>query len=58
MKKANLVTGANQQPLQPRNVNQVQQNYAYGHMNHVTAVDAQQAPDVVFAMFLSNSNPQ
>jgi hypothetical protein len=57
VKKANLVTGANQQPLQPRNANQVQQNYAYGHMNHVAVEDAQQAPDVVFSMFLANSNP-
>jgi hypothetical protein len=35
VKKMNPVTGANQQPLQPRNSNQVQQNYAYGHVNHV-----------------------
>jgi hypothetical protein len=57
VKKMNPVTGANQQPLQPRNANQVQQNYAYGHVNHVTAEDAQQALDVVFGMFLANSNP-
>jgi hypothetical protein len=35
----------------------VQQNYAYGRVNHVAAEDAQQAPDVVFSMFLANSNP-
>jgi hypothetical protein len=57
VKKMNLVTGTNQQPLQPRNANQVQQNYAYGRVNHVTAEDAQQAPDIVFGMFLANSNP-
>jgi hypothetical protein len=57
MKKVNPVTGANQQPLQPRNANQVQQNYAYGRVNHVAVEDAQQAPDVIFGMFLANSNP-
>jgi hypothetical protein len=57
MKKTNPVTGANQQPLQPRNASQVQQNYAYGRVNHVAAEDAQQAPNVVFGMFLANSNP-
>jgi hypothetical protein len=45
-----------QQPLRPRNTNQVQQNYAYSYVNHVTAEDAQQAPDVVFGMFLENTN--
>jgi hypothetical protein len=35
----------------------VQQNYAYDRVNHVAAEDAQQAPDVVFGMFLANSNP-
>jgi hypothetical protein len=39
------------------NTNQVKQNYAYGCVNHVTAEDAQQAPDVVFSMFLAKSNP-
>jgi hypothetical protein len=34
----------------------VQQNYAYGCVNHVGAEDAQQAPDVVFGMFLENTN--
>jgi hypothetical protein len=57
VKKANPITGANQQPVQPRNANQVQQNYAYGHVNHIAAEDAQQALDVVFGMFLANSNP-
>jgi hypothetical protein len=57
VKKVNLITGANQQPLQPRNENKVQQNYAYNHVNHVTTEDAQQAPNVVFSMFLANSNP-
>jgi len=57
MKNVNPVTGANQQLLQARNTNQVQQNYAYGRVNHVTTEDAQQAPDVVFGMFLANSNP-
>jgi hypothetical protein len=57
VKKTNPATGANQQPLQPRNANQVQQNYAYGRVNHVAAEDAQQAPDVVFGMFLASSNP-
>jgi hypothetical protein len=53
----NPITGANQQPLQPRNANQVQQNYAYGHVNYVAAENAQQAPDIVFDMFLANSYP-
>jgi hypothetical protein len=57
VKKVNPVTGANQQPLQPRNANQVQQSYAYGRVNHITVEDAQKAPDVVFGMFLANSNP-
>jgi hypothetical protein len=57
MKKMNPVTGANQQPLHPRNANQVQQNYAYRRVNPVTAEDAQQAPGVLFSMFLANSNP-
>jgi hypothetical protein len=57
VKKVNPVTGANQQALQPRNANQVQQNSAYGRMNHVTVEDAQQALDVVFGIFLANSNP-
>jgi hypothetical protein len=57
VKKTNPVIGANQQPLQPRNTNQVQQNYACGRVNLVTAEDAQQAPDLVFCMFLANSNP-
>jgi hypothetical protein len=30
---------------------------AYGCVNHITAEDAQQAPDVVFGMFLAKSNP-
>jgi hypothetical protein len=57
VKETNAVTGANQQPLQPRNANQVQQNYAYGCVNRITVEDAQQSPDVVFGMFLANSNP-
>jgi hypothetical protein len=57
VKKTNPITGANKQPQQPRNTNQVQQNYAYGHVNHVAAEDAQQAPNAVFGMFLANSNP-
>jgi hypothetical protein len=57
VKKTNPVTGANQQPLQPRHANQVQQNYAYGRVNHVAAEGAQQALDVVLSMFLANSNP-
>jgi hypothetical protein len=57
VKKTNPITGANEQQLQPWNANQVQQNYAYGRVNHVAAEDAQQAPDVVFSMFLANSNP-
>jgi hypothetical protein len=57
VKETNPITGANQQPLPPWNANQVQQNYAYGRVNHVTAEDAQQALDVVFGMFLANSNP-
>jgi hypothetical protein len=56
VKKTNLVTGANHQPLQPRNANQGQQNYAYGRVNHVAVEDAQQALDVAFGMFLANSN--
>jgi hypothetical protein len=55
VKKANPITGANQQLLQPWNSNQVQQNYAYSHMNHITMEDAQQAPDVVFDMFLAHN---
>jgi hypothetical protein len=54
VKKMNPVNGANHHALHPRNANQVQQNYAYGRVNHVTAEDAQQAPDVVFGMFLAN----
>jgi hypothetical protein len=57
VKKTNPVTRANQQPLQPRHANQVQQNYAYGRVNHVAAEGAQQALDVVLSMFLANSNP-
>ncbi|XP_072149573.1 uncharacterized protein [Setaria viridis] len=52
-----------QQQSQARNGNQNsqgnkgQQNFMRGRMNHMTAETAQEAPDVVFGMFLVNSEP-
>ncbi|XP_072151463.1 uncharacterized protein [Setaria viridis] len=52
-----------QQQSQARNGNQNsqgnkgQQNFMRGRVNHVTAETAQEAPDVVFGMFLVNSEP-
>jgi hypothetical protein len=35
---------------------QVQQNYTYGKVNHVSTEEAQQAQDVVLGMFLASSH--